>query len=194
MGMTPLYFCFKDYKPNSLICTAFILNSIIMAISLKGEETIFASRNGTDLIVIFDLLSHGISFVLLICLFIINNCLKGEEYVKKAKDMCKCLVVLCLINIFFFLIEENRIIANKESSKWLIYGFLRFLVLILSIIIGLCANVLYEKINKNPSDNNTISTNQVNISISQSNEGPHPQNSLNSPSVFEGWSTFNNLK
>lgn len=185
--MTPLYCCLNNYEPNRLICTAFIFNSIIMVIFLYGEKTIFAAGNDTDLFVVFDLLSHGFSLVLLISLFIINFCLKREEYVKKAKEMCKCLVVLCLINIFFFLIEENRIIANKEkNSNWLIYGFLRFVVLILSIIIGLCANVLYEKINENPSNNNTISTNQVNISISQSNERPQPQNALNNPSVFEG--------
>ena len=231
MGITPLFCCFRNCRPNCIVLTAFICNLITFAFLIWGLCDI-SFRKGEKVIYIIGFILMTISLISVIGAFILLNLRNASNYVtfnNIGKILCLIIIICCLIAFILFLIAEICIIKNyadieDKAEKYLGYDYdipthdwcaaiiPGILALISSIIIALCANILYKIFNDNiftsvigaePNpiivNQNSMSTipnayNQNPIVISGNNAGILPPNGTNPPPVYQSGTTMNNFK
>jgi hypothetical protein len=231
MGITPLFCCFRNCRPNCIVLTAFIFNLITFALLIWGLCDI-SFRKGEKVLYIIGFILMTISLISVIGAFILLNLRNASNYItfnNIGKILCLVIIVCCLLAFIIFLIAEILIIKNYADIEDNLEKYLGFdydipkhdwcaaiipgiLALISSIIIVLCANILYKIFNDNivtsvtgaePNpvilNQNSMSTipnayNQNPIVISGNNAGILPPNGTNPPPVYQSGTAMNNFK
>ena len=232
MGITPLFCCFKNCIPNCIALTAFIFNLITFALLIWGLCDI-TFRTGEKVIYIIGFVLLTISLIAIIVVFILLNLRNTSNYMtfnNIGKILCLIIIICCIIAFILFLIATICIIKNYadiEDSIEKFYGndydipthdwcaaiIPGILALISSIIIALCANILYKIFNDNiftsvigaqPNpiilNQNSMSTipninNQSPVIISGTNAGILPPVGANPLPVYpSGTALKNNVK
>jgi len=231
MGITPLFCCFRNYRPNCIALTAFICNLITFAFLIWGLCDI-GFRKGEKAIYIIGFILLTISLIAIIGVFILLNLRNTSNYLtfnKIGKILCLIIIICCIIAFILFLIATICIIKNYadiEDSIEKYYGYdydiparewcaaiiPGILALISSIIIALCANILYKIFNDNiftsvigaqPNpiilNQNSMTTipninNQSPVIISGNNAGILPPMITNPPPIYQSGTALNNVK
>ena len=229
MGITPLFCCFRNCSPNCIALTAFICNLITFAFLIWGLCDILF-RKGEKAIYIIGFILMTISLISVIGAFILLNLRNASNYVtfnNIGKILCLVIIVCCLLAFILFLIAEICIIKHyadieNDLEKFLGYDYdipahdwcaaiiPGIFALISSIIIALCANILYKIFNDNiftsvyGAEPNPITLNQNSmptipnvynqspIVISGNNAGILPPGT--NPPVYQSGTAMNNIK
>ena len=228
MGITPLFCCFRTCRPNCIALTALICNLIAFAFLIWGLCDI-AFRKGEKAIYIIGFILLTISLIAVIGVFILLNLRNTSNYItfnNIGKILCLVIIICCLIAFILFLIAEICIIKNYAdieddletllgfdydipSHDWCAAIIPGILALIASIIIALCANILYTIFNNNiftsvigaqPNpvvlNQNSMSTipninNQSPVIISGTNAGTLPPIETNPPPIYQSGVVMN---
>ena len=231
MGMLPLFCCFKNCKPNCIALTAFICNLIAFAFLIWGLADI-AFRKGEKALYIIGFILMTISLISVIIVFILLNTRNSSNFItfnNIGKILCLVIIICCLLAFILFLIAEICIIYNYAKIEdsfndvekltgididipahdWCAAIIPGILALIASIIIALCANVLYKIFNDNimtsvvGAEPNPITLNQNSVTtiphintpspivISGNNAGILPPMGKNPPPFYQSGNVIN---
>ena len=162
MGCSPFYCCFKNYKPNCIALTALITNIIAVAFmiwALADLEWDWTRRGRKTLyIILFVILC--VTLVLLFVVLLLLNLRGGQNYItcnNIGMIFCLIIAVLAIMAFIFLIVDEILLIVdyakmerdlgkgrNIPSHDWAACILPGILGLIASVIIALCANILYQ--------------------------------------------------
>ena len=180
MGCLALFCCFKNCRPNSIAITALIANVIAFAFLIWGLADIVFIRNGIKVLYIISFILLVLTLIMLVLIFIFLNMRNGPSYMtfnKLGKLFCLLIIIFCAIVFVFMIIAEIILIIDyddleKDLGKgrnikghiWAAVILPGFLAIIASVIIALCANILYKIFNDNISvyqNNSPMNINQI---------------------------------
>ncbi len=168
MGCSPFYCCFKNFRPNCIALTALIANIIAVAFmiwALADLEWSWIIRKGRKALYIIAFVLLCLTLILLIVTFILLNIRKGDNYIalnNTGKIFCLIIAILAILAFIFLFIDEillivdyakmerdlgkGRQIPNHDWTACILPGLLG---LIASVIIALCANILWTIFHEN---------------------------------------------
>lgn len=169
MGCSPLFCCFRNYRPNCIALTALITSIISLAFLIWGLADLHWFRKGEKVLYIIGFILIALIFISLICILILLNFRNTVNYItfnSTGKILCLLIIAFCIIAFILFLIAEILILKHysdyeSDMEKYLGYDYdipshdwaaailPGFLTLIATVIIALCANVLYTIFNDN---------------------------------------------
>ena len=183
MGCAPLFCCFKNCRPNSIAFTALIVNVIAFAFLIWGLADIEFSRNSAKALYIIAFIFLALSLIALILILIFLNLRNGPSYItfnNIGKILCLLIILFCIIAIILFVIAEIFLIYDYDDLEkmlgkgrniprhdWAAVILPGILGIISSVIVALCANVLYKIFNDNilttvsAYQNNPVNLNQI---------------------------------
>jgi len=163
MGCSPLYCCFKKYQPNCIALTALIFNIIAVAFMIWGLADLEWSliiRKGRKALYIIAFVILCVTLVLLIIVLILLNLRVGSNYItcnNIGRILCLIIAILAILSFIFLIIDEillivdyakwerdygpGRVIPSHDWAACILPGLLG---IIASVIIALCANILYR--------------------------------------------------
>jgi hypothetical protein len=175
MGCTPLFCCLKNFRPNVIAIIGIVANFITLIFLIWGAADITWFRDSSKALYIISLVLWILILLLLIGVLILLN-MRGPNFLtfnKIGKILCLIIIAFCIITFILFLVAEILVFKdfhdfNKSfkpffkipGHEWAAAVISFILCLISSVIIALCANVLYKVF-----DDNLI----VNISAYQTN-------------------------
>ena len=160
MGVSPLFFCFKNKSPICASITG-LISSVVSGIFLfwAMEELLFFR----DLPKTFLSISFALICVILVIFItlLVFSIIKNIKCIKVGKIFCIILLIFCLISFIFMLIvciitikdyaDEEKKYEGKfwDNSDWAVVTLPSILTLILLIVMALCANYLFKISNGN---------------------------------------------
>lgn len=231
MGITPLFCCFRNCRPNCIVLTAFVCSLITFALLIWGICDLHM-RKGEKALYYIGFILWIISLLAIIGVFILLNTRNTSNYMQFnsiGKILCLVIIACCLIAFILFLIAGICILKNYSDIEddyetllgydydipghdWCAAIIPTILALISSIVIALCANILYKIFNDNiitsvyGAEPNPISLNQNSMTtipninnqnpviISGNNAGVLPPMGTNPPPVYLSGTGMNNYK
>ena len=165
MGCLSLFCCFKSMRPNVIALIAIISNLIAVAFLIWGLADLIWYRKGRKALYIISFVLLCLTLILLVIIIVFLNLRIGPNFMtiyKVGKIICLLIIGLCILAFIFLLISEILILIdyndiedllgpgrNISSHDWAAAILPGILGLIASVIVSLCANVLYKIFNDN---------------------------------------------
>ena len=165
MGCLSLFCCFKSMRPNVITLIAIISNLIAVAFLIWGLADLLWYRKGRKALYIISFVLLCLTLILLVIIIVFLNLRIGPNFMtiyKVGKIICLLIIGLCILAFIFLLISEILILIdyndiedllgpgrNISSHDWAAAILPGILGLIASVIVSLCANVLYKIFNDN---------------------------------------------
>ena len=165
MGCLSLFCCFKSMRPNVIALIAIISNLIAVAFLIWGITDLLLYRKARKLFYTISFVLLCLTLILLIFIIVFLNLRIGPNFMtiyKVGKIICLLIIGLCILAFIFLLISEILILIdyndiedllgpgrNISSHDWAAAILPGILGLIASVIVSLCANVLYKIFNDN---------------------------------------------
>ena len=165
MGCLSLFCCFKSMRPNVITLIAIISNLIAVAFLIWGLADLLWYRKGRKALYIISFVLLCLTLILLVIIIAFLNLRIGPNFMtiyKVGKIICLLIIGLCILAFIFLLISEILILIdyndiedllgpgrNISSHDWAAAILPGILGLIASVIVSLCANVLYKIFNDN---------------------------------------------
>ena len=167
MGCLVFFCCFKNMNPNTIASTAIITNLMAVAFLIWGIIDIqwnwLKKARKTLYIISFSFLC--LTLILMIFIIVFLNLRIGPNFMilnKLGNLICLIIIGSCILSFIFLLIAEILILIdfndfenilgpgrNISSHEWTTVILPGLLGLIATVIISLCANVLYKIFNDN---------------------------------------------
>ena len=162
MGCSPLFCCFRNYRPNCIALTAIVTNIIAVAFMIWALVDLEWgwTRKGRKALYIIAFVILCVTLALLIAVLVILNLRVGANYItcnNIGRIFCLIIVILAILAFIFLLIDEILLIVdyakiesdlgkgrNIPSHDWAACILPGIIGLIASVIIALCANILYR--------------------------------------------------
>ena len=162
MGCSPLFCCFKNCRPNCITITGLIANIIAVAFMIWGlcDLEWNWTKRGRKVLYIIAFVILCVTLVLLIVVLIILNLRVGANYItcnNIGRIFCLIIIILAILAFIFLLVDEILLLVdyaklerdsgkgrNIPSHDWAACILPGLLGLIASVIIALCANILYR--------------------------------------------------
>ena len=162
MGCSPLFCCFKNNRPNCIAITGLIANIIAVAFMIWALVDIewVLTRRGRKALYIIAFVILCVTLVLLLVVLILLNLRAGPNYItcnNIGRIFCLIIIILAILAFIFLLVDEILIIIdyakiernlgkgrNIPIHDWVACILPGILGLIASVIIALCANILYR--------------------------------------------------
>ena len=165
MGCLSLFCCFKSMRPNVITLIAIISNLIAVAFLIWGLADLLWYRKGRKALYIISFVLLCLTLILLVIIIVFLNLRIGPNFMtiyKVGKIICLLIIGLCILAFIFLLIAEILILIDYNDIKdflgpgrsipshdWAAAILPGILGLIASVIVSLCANVLYKIFNDN---------------------------------------------
>lgn len=167
MGCLPLFCCFKNMRPNTIALIGIISNLIAVIFLIWGLADLDWPyfRKGRKALYIISFVFLCLTLALLIVVIIFANLRNGPNFMtfnNIGKILCLIIIGLSILAFIFLLIAEILILVDYSdiekawpigrffpSHDWAAAILPGILGLIASIIVPLCANVLYKMFNDN---------------------------------------------
>ena len=160
MGCTPLFCCFRSCRPNCIAFTALVANIIAVAFMIWALVDLAWMRKARKPLYIIAFVILCVTLVLLIVVLILLNLRVGNNYVTYnniGRIFSLIIIILAILAFIFLLVAEILLLYDYvdlekalgkgrqiPSHDWAACILPGILGLIASIIIALCANVLYR--------------------------------------------------
>ena len=175
MGCTPLFCCFKDFNDILISIIALVANAISFIFFIWAIADLIWIRNGPKalFIISFVLIILCLICVIIVFIFIlIRNGPNNMTFNNLGKYICLAIIILCILIFLFTLIGgiieicDLKDIKGLSSHEWAALFVPGIFSLIASVVIALCANVLYKRFNDpvnlpQPNNQNPINQNSV---------------------------------
>ena len=152
-------------RPNVIALIAIISNLIAVAFLIWGLADLIWYRKGRKALYIISFVLLCLTLILLVIIIVFLNLRIGPNFMtiyKVGKIICLLIIGLCILAFIFLLISEILILIdyndiedllgpgrNISSHDWAAAILPGILGLIASVIVSLCANVLYKIFNDN---------------------------------------------
>ena len=152
-------------RPNVIALIAIISNLIAVAFLIWGLADLLWYRKGRKALYIISFVLLCLTLILLVIIIVFLNLRIGPNFMtiyKVGKIICLLIIGLCILAFIFLLISEILILIdyndiedllgpgrNISSHDWAAAILPGILGLIASVIVSLCANVLYKIFNDN---------------------------------------------
>ena len=202
MGVAPLFCCLKNFRPNVIAIIGIVANVIALIFFIWGVADITWFRNSAKALYIISFILWILILLLLIAIFILLN-LNGPNYYTFNKiGKLFCLIILGFIIVALILLIIGEILLLKDfhdfnkvfkprskipGHEWAAAIISLILCIICSVIIALCANILYKIFDDNLKTNPPayqVSINQNSVTtIPNMNTNPVIVNVNNPPNV-----------
>ena len=199
MGIAPLFCCFRNCRPNCIALTAFICNIITFGFLIWGICDLHM-RKGEKALYYIAFILWIIMLLAIIGVFILLNTRTTANYLSYnsiGKILCLVIIVCCILCFILFLIAGICIIKHYADIEdeaedllgvdvdipthdWCAAIIPTILSLISSVIIALCANILYTIFNDNiittviGAQPNPVVLNQNSVSTIPTVNNPNP--------------------
>ena len=144
MGCLSLFCCFKSMRPNVITLIAIISNLIAVAFLIWGLADLLWYRKGRKALYIISFVLLCLTLILLVIIIVFLNLRIGPNFMTIYK-VGKILILIDYNDIEDFL-GPGRSIPSHDWAAAILPGILG---LIASVIVSLCANVLYKIFNDN---------------------------------------------
>ena len=166
MGCVPLFCCFKNCQPKSIAITALIANVLAVIFLIWGVADLefLVMRSARKALYIIAFVLFILLLILVIIVFILLFIRTTENYLtlnKIGKLLCIIIIVLSILCFIFLLIawilvlvdysDIEKILPGRQipGHDWAAAIIPGIIGLIASIVIALCANVMYTIFNDN---------------------------------------------
>ena len=165
MGCTPLFCCFKNFRPSCIALTALITNIVAVCFMIWALADLAWKNNSRKALYIIAFILLCLTLAFLIVVFILLNLRKGDNYISInniGKIFCLIIALLAILAFIFLIIVEIMLIVDYAdiekdagpgrqipSHDWAACILPGILGLIASVVVALCANILYTVFNEN---------------------------------------------
>ena len=162
MGCSPFYCCFKNYRPNCIALTALVANIIAVAFMIWGLVDLEWdwTRRGRKALYIIAFVILCVTLVLMFVVLLLLNLRSGPNYItcnNIGRIFCLIIIIFAILAFIFLVVDEILLIVdyaklerdlgkgrNIPSHDWAACILPGLLGIIASVIIALCANILYR--------------------------------------------------
>ena len=170
MGCEFLFCCFKNMFPNTIAFISIICNIIALVFLIWGATDLFWYKKARKALYLISFTLFCLTLIAMIFIIVFLNIWPGKNFkiiVRIGQSLCYIIIGLCILAFIILLIAEILIIKDYNdiqdeliepgseisSLRWIAAIVPGILGLITTIIISLCTNILYNKIDNNTNQN-----------------------------------------
>lgn len=158
MGCIGLFCCFKDMRPNVIALVGLVTNFIAFVFLIWALADLPWFRNGPKALYIISFILITLCLICFIIILILLNLRTGLNYItynNVGKILCLAIAVMSILSFILLLIGgilqlvDMADIKGLPSHDWAALFVPTIFGLIATIIMALCANILYKIFNDN---------------------------------------------